>query len=333
MKKISVNLLDRSYTVYIHRDILSSLDQYLPESQQIIVITDDNIPIKYLNLIKQRITVYREYFIPQGETSKSMEMAQLLINKMISDGVTRSALILSLGGGVVGDLAGFVASIYMRGVDYYQIPTTLLSQVDSSVGGKVGVNAIEMKNAIGAFKQPKAVFIDPNTLSTLPNNHISNGIAEIIKYGLISDKTLFNSLENKNILDSIEDIIETCIKIKAEIVTKDEKDYGIRQILNYGHTIGHAIEQDSHYSLLHGEAIAIGMAIISKKENFHNRLTRLLQKYDLPVSYNYDVDILFNYILTDKKVNKNELNIILVEEIGNGFIKTINVNEIKNYLR
>jgi 3-dehydroquinate synthase len=329
MKKVHVPLDNRSYDVLIENGILNNIDLYIDKSKQIVIITDDGIPTQYQNIIKPKLKDPLLLTIPQGEQSKSMETAQLLINQMIENNVTRHSTIIALGGGVVGDLAGFVASIYMRGVDFIQVPTTLLSQIDSSVGGKVAVNAIKMKNAIGTFYQPKVVLIDPSTLFTLNPRQLNSGFAEMIKYGLIASKSLFYNLFNNNSLSNIDELIYECVTIKRNIVIQDEKDLGIRQILNYGHTIGHAIEQYSNYDLLHGEAISIGMYMMSKNTGFHQELKQLLNKYNLPHQFEYDKETLFNYILTDKKATRNKLNIILVEELGKAFIKPILIEEIK----
>lgn len=328
MIKVHVPLPGKEYEIIIKQNLLEDIDQYIDKSSELVVISDDNIPKQYITKINQKLNNPLNLFIPEGESSKSMETANLLANKLIDNKITRGVTIIALGGGVVGDLAGFVASIYMRGVKYIQIPTTLLSQIDSSVGGKVGVNANAMKNAIGAFKQPEKVLIDPTVLNTLEQRHISNGIAEMIKYGLIASKPLFNNLLEKDVMANIDEYIYECVSIKKEIVLEDEFDYGRRQILNFGHTIGHALEQYSQYDLLHGEAVAIGMVMMSKKSTFYNKLVKVLQKYNLPTSYDYDKDSIYKYITTDKKANKNQLNIILVEEEGNGFIKTINTNDI-----
>ncbi|AIO18292.1 3-dehydroquinate synthase [Candidatus Izimaplasma bacterium HR1] len=328
MRTINVQIPNNEYDVVIQKGILSNIGLYIDKSREIVIISDDNIPKIYLNIIKPLLGNPLTLFVPQGEVSKSMETAYSLVNTLIHKGVTRGALIIALGGGVIGDLVGFVSSVYLRGVEYIQIPTTLLSQIDSSVGGKVGINAISMKNAIGSFKQPKLVIIDPNTLKTLDQRQISSGISEMIKYGLIADKSLFYDILNNNIFNSIEDYIYKCVTIKKDIVVEDELDYGRRQLLNYGHTIGHAIEQYSNYNLLHGEAVAIGMMMMAKGSHFEKDLEDALVKYDLPLTYEYDKKSIYNIIKTDKKVNGNKLNIILVEEAGKGFIKTINVHEI-----
>jgi len=332
MKKIHVPLGNNSYDILIENNILTKVNEFVDSSREIVIISDDNIPKKYINLIGPLLDNPKVILVPHGEQSKSMETAYSLINSLIDYKVTRSSLLIALGGGVIGDLVGFVASVYLRGVDFIQIPTTLLSQIDSSVGGKVGINAENMKNAIGSFKQPKMVIIDPLTLNTLDKRQISSGIAEMIKYGLIASKPLFKDLLLKNIFDDIKQYIYECVNIKKDIVVVDEYDYGIRQLLNYGHTIGHAIEQYSNYDLLHGEAISIGMAKMAKNTSFYPQLEEILTKYNLPINFEYDKDSIYNLITTDKKASGNHLNIIVVEEVGIGLIKTINVSEIKEKL-
>ncbi len=332
MKTINIPIKDNSYNVYIKRGLLSNISSYIDLNREIVVITDDFIPKTYLNTITEKMNNKSIFEVPQGESSKSMEVAYSIIDDMVNSKITRNCLIIALGGGVVGDLAGFIASIYMRGVDYIQIPTTLLSQIDSSVGGKVGINSTNMKNAIGSFYQPKLVLIDPNTLKTLSQREFNNGIAEMIKYAMIADKSLFQDLYDGNVLSNIELYIEKCINIKRNLVIKDVFDNKERQLLNYGHTIGHAIEQYSNYSLLHGESISIGMTLMSKKYDFFVDLVKLLQKYDLPHVYEYDKDKIYGFIQTDKKASMSMLNIILVDEIGNGFIKPIKIEKIKEYL-
>ncbi len=332
MKKIHVPIEGKEYDVLIKRGLLKSIDSYLSNQDEYIIITDSNIPKDYIKYIQDKLKVIDVLIIPPGEKSKSMETASLLLNKLVDISAQRSIKIITLGGGVVGDLGGFVASTYMRGVDFIQIPTSLLSQVDSSVGGKVGINANHMKNAIGSFYQPKIVLIDPDTLKTLEERHFNNGVAEIIKHGLIAGKSLFEDLSATNIIDNIEDIIYQSIRIKRDIVIQDEYDRGVRNLLNFGHTIGHAIEQSSNYNLLHGEAIALGMQIISKGYDYEQKLEKTLHKYNLIKPFDYNMEELFNYIKTDKKINNNKLNMVFVKEVGNGFIKEINLNEIKEYL-
>lgn len=332
MQKINIPIPNKEYNVYIDSGILHKIDQYIDINREIVIITDDFIPKTYLEIIRSKMKNPLIIEVPMGEKSKSISTAYMIINKMIENKITRSCIILALGGGVIGDLAGFVASVYFRGVDFIQIPTTLLSQIDSSVGGKVGINADLMKNAIGSFYQPKMVIIDPDTLKTLSLRQKNNGVSELIKYGLIADASLFKDVCNNDIWDNIEYYIAKCVNIKRDFVVGDEHDHGSRQILNFGHTIGHAIEQESKYQLLHGEAIAIGMLKIAKGKSYENDLVKCFLKYDLIKSFNYDIESIYKFIETDKKANNNYLNIILVDKVGKGFIKKISVENIKEYL-
>ncbi|MCK5388347.1 MAG: 3-dehydroquinate synthase [Candidatus Izimaplasma sp.] len=332
MKTINIPIKDNSYNVYINRGLLSNIDNYIDQEREIVIITDDFIPKIYLNKVKANMSNVQVFEVPQGETSKSMEIAYSIMDEMVDSKITRNCLVIALGGGVVGDLAGFISSIYMRGVDFIQIPTTLLSQIDSSVGGKVGINASNMKNAIGSFYQPKMVLIDPDTLKTLSDREFNNGVAEMIKYGMIADKELFMNLLEKELAPNLVDYIEKCISIKKSFVVNDVFDHGNRQILNFGHTIGHAIEKYSQFNLLHGESISIGMVMMSKKYNYYSNLLKLLQKYSLPINYEYNKDKIFEYIQTDKKASADFISIILVEEIGTSLIKKIKIEEIKKYL-
>ncbi|MCF7925070.1 MAG: 3-dehydroquinate synthase [Candidatus Izimaplasma sp.] len=333
MKKVFVKTPQHTYTVYIKNELLKDVHSYLQKNKNYILISDDFIPKMYYETLTSQINIEHAYFIKAGEQSKSIDTAYSIIQKMLNDGVTKDYTLIALGGGVVGDLAGFIASIYMRGLTYVQIPTTLLAQVDSSVGGKTAVNAPTMKNAIGTYKHPSKVLIDPETLKTLDIRQFNNGMAEIIKYGLISNKTLYDELHANNINEHIDNVIATCVAIKAQIVYLDEKDQGVRQLLNYGHTIGHAIEQASKYTMLHGEAIAIGMRIMAKNQSFEDSLIQLLKQYHLPITHNFDHKLLLDIIKTDKKAHQDLLNIILVEEVGNGFVKTIKKDDIEHYLR
>jgi 3-dehydroquinate synthase len=332
MITVPVSLPGKSYDILIEPGLLRKIDQFIDPEKELVIITDDNIPKQYLQTMQTLLHNPLTLEVPEGESSKRMELVEYLIHRMLENGITRSATLIALGGGVIGDLAGFVASIYMRGIDFIQIPTTLLSQIDSSVGGKVGVNTPYMKNAVGAFKQPSLVLIDSTTLKTLDPRQISSGIAEMIKYGLIASKPLFYALIENDIFANIDSYIKECVTIKAAIVIEDEYDNGRRQLLNFGHTIGHAIEQFSHYQLLHGEAIAIGMVLMSTDKEYYNDLIRVLAKYNLPTTYEYDKDKIYTFITTDKKATKDHLNIILVDTVGNGYIKPIKIEEIKEKL-
>lgn len=332
MKTVSIPLENDSYDVHIKKGLLLEVDKYINPKTDLVIITDTNIPKEYINIIKSKLNVILTLTLEAGESLKTVANAERVIHTLLENNIPRSTTLIALGGGVIGDLTGFVASIYMRGIPFIQIPTSLLSQVDSSVGGKVGVNTPYMKNAVGSFYQPKVVLIDPNTLDTLEERHFNNGMAELIKHAVIRGKGLFKDILLNNPKENIEDLIYQSIRIKRDIVIKDVEDKGIRQLLNYGHTLGHAIEQLSKYELLHGESIAIGMSIISKGTSFEKDLKRIFNKYNLPTSYEYDKEELYEYIKKDKKVVSDKLNMIFVEELGNGFIKQIKLDEIKEYM-
>ncbi len=272
--KVDIDLQDRSYPIYIQTQALQTLGDILKENNfvsELFIIADENVQALYgekvLTILKQVGPKPTIYSVPAGESSKSLEMADLLYSKLIENNASRNSTILALGGGVVGDLAGFVAATFMRGVKFVQIPTTLLSQVDSSVGGKVGVNHRLGKNMIGAFYQPAFVLIDPDVLHTLPQRERRAGMAEVIKYSFIRDAGFFEVLNNNlspllNLVNAemITSVLATCCSIKADVVEKDEREGGLRAILNFGHTIGHALEAATDYrTFLHGEAVLHGM--------------------------------------------------------------------------
>jgi len=293
MKALTLKLEDKSYDIHIEngsvqRDLLA----HLCNVGDHVILTDQNIHTIYGALFEG----FNLIEIPAGEASKNIATYEKVMNEIASMGITRAGVILAIGGGVVGDLAGFVAATYMRGIKWIQIPTSLLAMVDSSVGGKVGINLEAGKNLVGAFYQPDAVYIDPEFLKTLPTREFSNGMAEVIKYGLGFDEVLFNTLEHydkADVIAHIEDIIARCCAIKANLVMVDEKDMGIRKLLNLGHTIGHAIEQFYHYdTYLHGESVAIGMAAMARialekgelTMQAFKRVIKLIRKFDLPIS-------------------------------------------------
>ena len=347
MKTVKVKLNKNSYNIYIQVNILSYLATYLHKittGKTVIIITDTNVDQLYAAEIVKTLTKngYRVYklSIPAGEQYKTENTVSKIYDWMLDHHFTREATIIALGGGVVGDLSGFVAATYMRGIPYIQIPTTLLAQVDSSVGGKVGINHKLGKNIIGAFYQPKLVIIDPAVLKTLPKRELYCGLAEIVKYSLILDRHLFKQLQNNfnnfillNDWCWIEKIISRCCFLKSKIVNLDEKECGLRRILNFGHTIGHALETITRYSYFsHGEAITWGMLAaieISFQKNYislddFQQIINLMDKIALskiPASLNCQ-DIL-ELILNDKKMSDSGLHFILLEGIGKVKIESI----------
>ena len=257
---IKVELLENGYDIVLERGALSKIGEYLDLDRRVLVVTDEGVPSEYAEAVARASKRPTVVTVKQGEGSKSFSTLEELCRVMLKNGFTRNDCVVAVGGGVVGDLSGFAAASYMRGIDFYNIPTTVLSEVDSSIGGKVAVNLDNVKNIVGAFYQPQKVVIDPDTLKTLPKRQIANGLAEAVKMGLTSDKELFNIFEKGSVDESLEEIIERSLLVKKKVVEQDEKETGLRKILNFGHTVGHGIESEAELSgLYHGECVALGM--------------------------------------------------------------------------
>lgn len=351
MYVLKINLSKKSYYIYIQRGLLDNIGKEIKgicKSRKIVLLTDLNIDRLYGELIvdnlrREGFDVYKIVLNP-GESSKSIDTLQKVYSDLLEIGINRGDLIIVFGGGVIGDLGGFASATFLRGISFIQIPTTLLAQVDSSVGGKVAINFKGRKNIIGAFYHPEAVFIDPDLLNTLDIRYFNDGMAEIIKYGCIKDEKLFDNLSKYNkeeLFDNIESIIYTCCKIKSEIVEKDEKDKGERMLLNFGHTIGHGIEAYFGYRYTHGEAVAMGMYEITRNSEYlgltekgtSKIIKEILIKYNLPYKVS-DVDKskLLNIVKVDKKSIGENMNIVLLKNIGKGYIKKIKADEIEKYI-
>ena len=329
---ISVDLKEKSYNIFLKRNALKEIDKYLNLSRKVLIVTDSGVPKEYAETVKEKCSQGHIITIPMGEESKNLNNFSSLLEEMCKLGFTRSDCVVAVGGGVVGDLAGFVAASFMRGVDFYNIPTTVLSQVDSSIGGKVAIDFAGFKNIVGAFYQPKAVVIDPETLKTLPSRQISNGLAEALKMSLTSDKDLFELIEKEDIENNIDLIIEKSLRIKKAVVEEDEKEAGLRKILNFGHTIGHAIEVNSEYELYHGECVALGM-IPMCNDNIKPRVLKTLEKLNLPITHNFSADELADAIKHDKKMSGDKITVVFVENIGEFSMKTYEYNEFINILK
>ena len=333
--QLKIETKEVGYSLFLGELLFSQVAHFImaQDYSKVVVITDENIAPSWLNpLIEACSFGLESIVIPAGEKNKKIETVQDIWSQFYRMDLDRSSLVINLGGGVVCDLGGFAASSFMRGIDFIQIPTTLLAQVDASIGGKVGVNFEETKNLIGAFVQPKAVFIDIATLKTLPKREFLSGFAEIIKHGLIWDKNYYKDLQKQDPMrlkgDKLLNIIARSCHIKATIVERDEREKGMRQILNFGHTIGHAIEAISQTSkpLLHGEAIALGMMIeadISKElgylqESDLETLQTTLLNYQLPIRLEQSIakDELKNKMLSDKKKRAGILRWTLLKGIG-----------------
>ncbi len=317
---IPVKLASSSYDIAIYRGALSiAADVIAKKNRRILVVTDSGVPERYadelLALLGESAVLH---IIPEGEENKDLETLQDVLHSLLCAGFTRSDAVVALGGGVVGDLAGFAAAIYMRGIDFYNIPTTLLAQVDSSVGGKTAVDLDGYKNMIGAFWQPRAVFIDPDLLSTLPQSHIRNGLCEALKMGATSDPELFALFEENDI--DLEKIIARAVTVKRDIVQKDEREGGLRKVLNFGHTLGHAIESSSTFTFLHGECVALGMPPMCENEAVKSRLVRALENIGLPTDANRffrEKGALLEALKHDKKgASGGKISAVVLKDIG-----------------
>lgn len=334
-KEYQKSLLNNNYfneTYIIKKGSINNVEKYFNLNRKVLIITDDNIPKKYYERIIDKAFKAYVYIIPHGEKSKSFENYKLIIDYMINNNFIKSDCIVSCGGGVVSDISGLIASTYMRGIDLYSIPTSLLAQVDACLGGKTAIDFNDIKNIVGTFYFPKKVLIDINTLFSLNEREFYSGLVEAIKIGMTCDKELFELIENSSdIKNDIERIVFKSLKNKFEIVSKDEKDNNVRKVLNFGHTIGHSIEAMDEYSMLHGECVGIGMLYFSN-ENVRRRIINVLKKYNLPYKHNYSKEELYKKIVFDKKRNGNNFDIIFVNDIGSYEIKKINIDDIINYL-
>lgn len=337
MVKLNVPLPGRAYNILIERGLLSKAGDLcrsvLPKAQKLALVTDSNVAPLYgdevqCSLERAGFLVHRTV-VPAGEQSKSMEMLAHLYEEFMSFGLTRTDAVVALGGGVVGDLAGFAASTILRGVDFIQIPSTLLAQVDSSVGGKVAVDLPAGKNLVGAFWQPKLVLMDPNCLNTLSDAIFHDGMAEVLKYGCIMDQNFFRLLMDcggrKGVMEHIEEVLSTCCSIKADVVLQDERDTGLRMLLNFGHTLGHAYEQAYHYeTYTHGQAVAAGMVAAAELGEMlgmtpaatAETVRAAVRCYQLPEQIDCTMEAYRGAIGLDKKGDGDEINLILLEQLG-----------------
>ena len=342
MKKVKVNLDSNGYEIHIGPGMLKETGRLLKANgfaDKLVMVTNPVVKSLYGDTLQQHLTgdgfKVTVMEVPDGEEQKSLETAGRLYNELTEHYAERMTPILALGGGVIGDLAGFVAATYQRGVPLVQIPTTLLAQVDSSIGGKVAVNHGQLKNEVGAFYQPKLVIADIDTLKTLPASELANGLAEVIKSAAIRDKEFFaymeENLDRIKSLDTalLEEIVFRTAGIKAEVVEEDERDLGLRGILNYGHTIGHAIESVSDFKIEHGEAIAVGMLAAGRisnqmgllSENDLARLKSAIEKAGLPIEIpGLDTKKLIQSMKHDKKVQRGKIRFVLLKSIGAAFI-------------
>jgi len=364
MRKITIETSTK-YDVIIGHKLLETAGKRLQDilkCDKLCIVSDEKVYSLYGQTLFDSLenAGYKvcTFTFPEGEDSKNIETVSKLLEFMAKEQLTRTDAIVSFGGGVTGDLAGFAASCYLRGISFFQIPTTLLAAVDASVGGKTGVNLSHGKNLVGAFWQPALVLCDCSLFKSLPKAVLLDGIAEIIKYGVIADEDLFEfmfshdlyaMLENNSpggidcaeSMDGIENIIERCVKIKAEIVSQDERDTGMRQLLNFGHTLGHAIEKCSNYKISHGHAVALGMLYISRFATISEdsaadcaaRIEEILMKYGFALSCDYSAEELYNAALVDKKRAGNTITEVFPNKIGSCRLETVDIDAFRELIK
>ena len=329
--------------IHIESGLLARAASVIGETfspSRIHIVSDSTVAPLYLEQLEQQFTLpVTHTVIPAGEEHKRLSTVEGIYHDLLANGMTRKDLIIALGGGVVGDITGFAAATFLRGISLCQIPTTLLAQVDSSVGGKTGVDMPEGKNLIGAFYQPRLVLIDPAVLATLPDQTFADGMAEVVKYGYISNREILDMVSAPDYKKNIERIICECVRIKRDVVTIDEHDTGLRMILNFGHTIGHAAEKLGNYvDLTHGQAVAVGMVAAMRlsamlgNEDLSERLIGILEHIGLPTELKYGREDIYRSLLSDKKKFGATVNFILVREPGRAEITPIGAEKLHEYV-
>lgn len=324
--RLEVNIKDSSYPIKIGEGLLEKADQYFNLDRKVMIVTDDGVPEVYAKTIMERCKEAYCFVFKSGEESKSLATYEAVLAKLVEYGFTRQDALVAVGGGVCGDLGGFVAASYMRGIDFYNVPTTTLAQIDSSIGGKTAVNFGGYKNLVGAFYQPKAVLIDLHTLKTLDKRQFNSGLIEALKMGLTSDEQLFSLFETSDPQTRLLEIIVASLTVKKQIVEQDEKEQGLRKILNFGHTIGHGIEVNSQ--LYHGEAVALGMLGMCSKA-IRNRLIPIYKRLGMPVTIELALDDVVRAIGHDKKRGHNGIDAIIVEQPGQYQLNKLTLSQLK----
>ncbi len=321
------------YNIYLERGALKKAGEFFNLDRKVLVVTDSGVPSKYAETVAACCKDARVVTIPEGEKSKRIETYTYLLECMVKNDFTRTDCVVAVGGGVVGDLSGFVASTFMRGVDFYNIPTTVLSQVDSSIGGKTAIDFMGLKNIVGSFYPPKGVLIDADTLDTLPARQVSNGLSEAVKMSLINDAELFEIFENENIADCIDKVIERSLLIKKRVVEEDERESGLRKTLNFGHTLAHAIESVNELeTYYHGECVAIGMVPMCSPE-VRVRLLPVLKKLNLPTELTGSADELISACKHDKKMAGDDITVVYVNKAGTSELRKIPFTEFEKMVK
>lgn len=322
-----------TYNIVLQRGALNNISDFCDTTKRALIVTDSGVPEIYSKTVASQFNKSVIKTIPQGEKSKNFDTFKELLEILSENEFSRNDCVVAVGGGVVGDLSGFTAATYMRGITFYNIPTTLLSQVDSSIGGKTAIDFGGYKNTVGAFYQPSAVIIDPDVLKTLFPRQLNNGLSESIKMAATSDEILFELFEKEDAYKNIETVIERSLKIKRAVVEEDEKETGLRRVLNFGHTIAHAVETATGLEeLLHGECVAIGMLPFSS-ESVKERLVKVLKKYSLPVTVDVSAEELLKSLRHDKKADSKGVNTVFVNEIGKFEFKYLSYSELEKMVK
>lgn len=320
--ELCVKTSSKTYPVIIERGILTRVGEILGRQGHVFLVSEDGVPRKWRDMLQGQYPEAHMHVFPHGEKSKNMMVWQEILQDMLDHRVSRKDTVIALGGGVTGDMAGFAAACYMRGIAYVNIPTTTLSQIDSSIGGKTAIDLNGTKNCVGAFWQPDMVFVDPDVLSTLPKRHFYNGLVEAVKEGITFDPELFAMFEQDGFEAHVEEIICRCLKIKKEIVEKDEREGSFRKLLNFGHTYGHAYETYSGMTkYYHGECVGMGMYTILEDGDIKQRLRHVLEKMGCPVTCVYDPEKVMDILLSDKKADHGTVTVVKVDEIGKGYLE------------
>ena len=329
-----------AYDITVARGALSRAGELFDLQRKVLVITGEGVPPQYSAAVLSQCPCGFLLTIPEGEENKTTATVELILKALLQHGFTRGDAVVAVGGGVVGDTAGYAAACYMRGIDWYNVPTTLLSAVDSSVGGKTGVNLLGVKNIVGAFHQPSGVLVDTATLDTLSPRLFAEGLAEVVKMAATSDASLFETLEScSDIRAVLPDIIASALRIKIAVVEADPTEHGLRAVLNFGHTVGQAIEAAAsgratagEATFYHGEAVAIGMLYMAEGDA-RERIEKLLKKFGLPTKDTFSTDTLLEYALHDKKTRGGKVKLVKVKEIGSFCFEEAGPEELRNIIQ
>ena len=326
---LSMELGERSYDILLEKGCLNRAGEELNLRRKTLIVTDDGVPADYARRVAAQCAEAEIVTLPQGERTKSFDSLKALLSRMLRFGMNRKDCVAAVGGGVMGDLAGFAAACYMRGIDFYNIPTTVLSQVDSSIGGKTAIDLDGVKNIVGAFWQPGKVLIDPETLRTLPRRQIANGLAEAVKMALCFDEAGFRLFEERDVLSAPEEAVAGALRIKKRVVEADEREQGLRQTLNFGHTLGHGIESMyAENGLYHGECVALGMLPMCAPD-VRRRLEAVLTRLGLPTRCDADPDRVMAAVMHDKKAAGGAIRAVVVEKAGSCEIRSMTPAELR----